>query len=81
MLDMEEIVYVYKDPRVHYLIVKRNPFSYQIPSIDNEGYYIEQVLQGHAIRCPTWTDKKVHGKRVFAIAFNQEYEISDLEQK
>ena len=78
---MENFVFVYKDPRLQYLIVKRHPFSYQIHTLDREGYEVAHILQGNSIPCPVWTDRTVHGKYVFAKVGNNLYEISDLEVK
>ena len=77
----DDTVYVYRDPRVPYLIVKRTPFSYQIPSIDKDGYEVVQFLQGQAIKCPYWLETSVSGNLVFARAHNKMFEISDLAQK
>lgn len=77
----DDIIYVYRDPRVPYLIVKRAPFSYQIPTVDKEGYEVIQFLQGQAIKCPYWVERTVSGNLVFARANNQMFEISDLARK
>jgi len=77
----EDTVYVYRDPRVSYLIVKRRPFSYQIPSVDKDGYEVVQFLQGQAITCPAWVGVSLSGTLVFAKANDQTYEISDLARK
>ena len=77
----DNTVYVYRDPRVPYLIVKRTPFSYQIPTVDKEGYEVVQFLQGQAIKCPYWAETTVSGSLVFARAHNKMFEISDLAQK
>lgn len=78
---MAELVYVYKDPRVTYLIVKRTPFSYQIPVVDKEGYSCLEILQGQGIPCPVWSDFTVSGEYIFAKVANVIYEISDIVTK
>ena len=75
---MENFVYVYKDPQLNYLIVKRKPFSYQISGIDSEGYAVEEIIQGTRITCPEWKDIRVSGNYVFAKIFEQVFEISDV---
>ena len=81
MLEMEHIVYVYKDPRLSFFIVKRTPFSYQIPIFDKDGYETIEILQGQSMSCPLWTDIVISDRYVFAKAFDKLYEISDLQTK
>ena len=78
---MAELVYVYKDPRLNYLIVKRTPFSYQITVVDSEGYSCIEVLQGRGIPCPVWTDFTISGEYIFAKVADIVYEISDIVTK
>ena len=75
---MENFVYVYKDPLLNYLIVKRKPFSYQITSFDREGYIVDEIIQGTRIVSPEWKDIRVCGNYIFANLLEQVYEISDV---
>jgi hypothetical protein len=75
------MVWVYTDPNVNYLIMKRHPFSHQITNLDFNGQYSLRLQQGHGIDTPRvwdWIARDDASRLVFAQTSGHLYEITDL---
>lgn len=75
------MVWVYTDPNVNYLIMKRLPFSHQIMDLDFNGQYSLRLQQGRGIDAPRtwdWIERDTATQLVFAQTNGHLYEISDL---
>ncbi len=72
-------IWIYSLPNVHYLIAKRRPFSYQIPTIDHTGEQVYQLVSGVQIDLPKWDNVVKDAKgQVWASFQDKIYNISEL---
>ena len=67
-------IWIYRDPKVSYLIAKRQPFQYQL--IEGDGS--RRMLQGIAIPTPTWSHVQEYAGVRFGFYQDQWYDITDL---
>lgn len=67
-------IWIYRDPKVSYLIAKRQPFQYQL--IESDGSF--HLLQGNAIPTPSWSHIQEYAGVIFAMYKDQWYDITDL---
>lgn len=72
-------IWVYNIPHIDYLIVKRTPFSYQIPMMDSTGTTVYKIVNGVYIDEPVWEHvvKDVHG-HIWATFQDNIYNVSEL---
>lgn len=72
-------IWIYSLPNIHYLIAKRRPFSYQIPTMDYTGEQVCQLVSGVQIDLPKWEHvaKDVDGQ-VWATFQDIVYNVTDL---
>lgn len=74
--------WVYQSPSLPYLIVKKSPFGYQIPSYDRlHGGLCYTLQQGYPFTIPSvWDQKTKLQGCVFAVKDGILYDITDLER-
>lgn len=72
-------IWIYSLPNTHYLIAKRTPFSYQIPTMDHSGTLTYKLINGLTIQLPVWEHvvKDAEG-HVWATFQDNIYNITDL---
>ena len=72
-------IWIYSLPNIHYLIAKRVPFSYQIPTMDNTGTLTYKLINGVNIPTPIWEHvvKDAEG-HIWATFQDNIYNITDL---
>jgi hypothetical protein len=74
--------WVYRSPSLPYLIAKKNPFGYQIPSMDRQSGGTSYTLQqGYQMTVPeSWDWKTSFQGQIFAMKDGIMYDITDLER-
>jgi hypothetical protein len=72
-------IWIYNIPNVHYLIAKRRPFSYQIPTMDNTGTMTYKLVNGVNVAIPQWENVVKDTNGYFWATFqNNIYDVTDL---